>query len=113
MFAIDEGLSSIGETPIRTKQLLSRAYCRRKFARIGQALQSEVFRLSEVEMENEEEKWLWQLKEKFSATTSRSEQVTILTLLPKSWSLRRVQKEFSTTFCMARTSRQLVEIKEY
>ena len=36
-----------------------------------------------------------QLKEKFS-TASRSEKVQILTILPKSWPIRKVQEEFNT-----------------
>ena len=35
-----------------------------------------------------------QLKEKFTTTTSRSERLTILTALPKSWSIAKVMEEF-------------------
>ena len=58
-----------------------------------------------------EEEWLCQLKEKFASASTRSEQVTILTLLLKSWPLRRAEKEFSTTLHMARQARRLVEEK--
>ena len=40
---------------------------------------------------------IFQLKEKFHGTTDRSEKVKILTVLPKSWSERRISSEFETT----------------
>ena len=38
-----------------------------------------------------------QLKEKFRETKRRSEQVQVLTVLPKSWSLKKVQQEFGVS----------------
>jgi hypothetical protein len=38
---------------------------------------------------------LQQLKEKFLETTNRSVKVTILTLLPKDWCIRKIEEEFS------------------
>lgn len=104
VFPINEGLSSIDEIAIGKKRVRSRAHCRRKFARKGR-------RWSGQQMQNDEEECLWQLKEKFFATTSRSVQSTVLTLFSKFWSFCRVQKEFSTTLHMARTSRNLVDEK--
>ena len=51
-----------------------------------------------------------QLKEKF-ANASRSEKIQILTVLPKSWSIRKVQQEFGTSNFMARRAKQLVKEK--
>ena len=51
-----------------------------------------------------------QLKEKFS-TVKRSEKIQILTVLPKSWSIRRVQEEFGVSDFMARKAKQLVREK--
>jgi hypothetical protein len=53
---------------------------------------------------------LKQLKEKFQdSTTSKSLKVTILTILPKSWSIRRVQEVFpSASNYMIRRAKQLV-----
>jgi hypothetical protein len=51
------------------------------------------------------------LKEKFQdSTTSKSLNVTILTILPKSWSIQKVQEVFpsSSNYYMIRRAKQLV-----
>ena len=52
-----------------------------------------------------------QLKEKFKETTMRSEKVQILTVLPKSWSIRKVQDEFGASNYMVRKAKDLVKKK--
>ena len=52
-----------------------------------------------------------QLKEKFWETKRRIEQVQVLTVLPKSWSVKKVQQEFSVSAYLARQSKKLVEGK--
>ena len=49
-----------------------------------------------------------QLKEKFATTSARSEKVKILTVLPYSWSLSMIEKEFSVSDYMARQAKRLV-----
>ena len=51
-----------------------------------------------------------QLKEKYS-TAGRSEKIQILTVIPKSWSVRRVEEEFGVLNFMARKAKQLVREK--
>ena len=50
-----------------------------------------------------------QLKEKFHASADKSQKVQILTVLPKSWSVQKVQKEFATSNYMARKAKELVK----
>ena len=50
-----------------------------------------------------------QLKGKFEATTKRSEQLQILTVLPNSWSVKTIQQEFGVSTYMARKSKELVK----
>lgn len=50
-----------------------------------------------------------QLKEKFQLTIWRSKQLQILTVLPKSWSLKKIQHEFGVT--MAQESKELEKEK--
>ena len=38
-----------------------------------------------------------QLKDKFQASTTNSEKVKVLTVLPKCWSVRKVQSEFGAS----------------
>ena len=52
-----------------------------------------------------------QLKEKFQSTPQRSEQLQILTVLPKSWSLKKIQQEFGVSNYMTRKSKVLVKEK--
>ena len=47
-----------------------------------------------------------QLKEKFNSTVKRSEKVRILTILPKSWSVRKIMKEFGASNYMARQAKK-------
>ena len=52
-----------------------------------------------------------QLKEKFQEARKRSEQVQVLTVLPKSWSVTKIQQEFGVSEYMAQQSKKLVEEK--
>ena len=54
---------------------------------------------------------LQQLKEKFHSTSQNSVKVQILTVLPKSWSIQKIQSEFATSNFMARKAKQLVKDK--
>ena len=48
------------------------------------------------------------MKKKFHSTVRRSEKVKILTALPKSWSVRKIVKEFGASNYMARQAKKLV-----
>ena len=61
--------------------------------------------------DSDESERVLQLKEKFRETTKRSEQVQILTVLPKSWTRKRIQNEFGVSEYMARKCKQLVREK--
>ena len=52
-----------------------------------------------------------QLKEKFKTTTHRREKMQILTVLPKSWLLRKMMQEFGVSNYMARCAKKLVAEK--
>ena len=49
-----------------------------------------------------------QLKEKFAACEKRSKKVQILTILPKNWSIQKIQTEFGTTAYMVIQAKKLV-----
>ena len=55
-----------------------------------------------AEADDDESEMIKQLNDKFKTTTERSEQVRILTVLPKSWAMKKIQSEFSATNYMAR-----------
>ena len=52
-----------------------------------------------------------QLKEKFEMSDKRSEQGQVLTVLPSSWSVRKIQDEFGVTNFMARAAKKLAKEK--
>lgn len=59
----------------------------------------------------DEDEIVEQLRQKFKLSTSRGEQVQILTVLPQSWTLKQIQDTFRTSDYMARKSKQLVKEK--
>ena len=60
---------------------------------------------------DDESEMIKQLKAKFKTTVQRSEQIQILTVLPQSWSITRIQNEFGVSNYMARKSKHLVKEK--
>lgn len=52
-----------------------------------------------------------QLKEKFHTSTKRSEKVQVLTILPQSWNIKKVQEEFGASNYMVRKAKELVKQK--
>ena len=53
-----------------------------------------------------------QLKDKFETATKRSVKVLVLTVLPKSWTIRKVQEEFGASNYMVRKAKELVRKRE-
>lgn len=83
----------------------------RKQRKIERGSNSKISNPSGVAAPNADSEIIQQLKEKFSLTNRKSEQVTILTLLPKSWSVRKVMNEFCTSQYLVTKARQLVKEK--
>jgi hypothetical protein len=46
-----------------------------------------------------------QLKDKFKTSTKRSEQMQMLTILPRSWRVRKTEKEFGASNLNSRSMR--------
>ena len=57
------------------------------------------------------EEMIQQLKEKFDASVSRSEKLTILTILPQSWSLHKISRVFGVSRYLARKAKLLAAEK--
>ncbi len=69
--------------------------------------------LPEIQSSNDddESEIIRQLKKKFQETTERSEKVQVLTVLPKTWSIRKVQDEFGAPNYMVWKAKDLVKKK--
>ena len=60
---------------------------------------------TEQEKDQDFDEMISQMKEKFKITQSRSEKIQILTVLPKSWEVRKITREFNTSRHMVRLQR--------
>ena len=101
-------LRAMGETPVVKEKLQLRKYPKEKMKKITTAMKKKI---SVSEASDSESEMIKQLKEKFNYSTERSEKVEVLTVLPKSWPVRRVQDEFGASNYMVRTAKQLVKQK--
>ena len=63
------------------------------------------------ESTNDGDEMIQQLKKKFRLTMLRNQQLQILTVLPKSWSVIKIQQQFGVSTYMARRSKELVKEK--
>ena len=109
MHAVNLCLEKLGETPITARKARSKKYSQKKVeevtAMMGRAgLQSR-------EQSGDDKEIIQQLKDKFSTTSERSVKVQILTILPMSWSIEKVQAEFGATNFMVRKAKLLVREK--
>ena len=101
-------LAEIGETPYFQSKARSKSYSRQK-VKTTEALQRTVITGAPIDEGTE---MIQQLKEKFQATKKRSEQVQVLTVLPKSWTVKKIQLGFGILEYLARQSKKLVEERE-
>ena len=85
---------------------------RKKFKKVVEVL-SEKLGVSHDPDADADSEIIAQLKEKFKATTNRSEKIQILTVLPNSWSLGNMMQEFGVSNYMARCAKKLVAEKVY
>lgn len=112
---LNKSLSNIEESPIIKKRLQSTSYCKKKMEKVTKKLVSEL--VGDVSIsENEEQvdtdsEMIVQLKEKFKNTTKNSEKFLILTTLPKSWTVKKIEIEFRVSNRMARKAKSLVKEK--
>ena len=105
---VSQYLDTIGETPITKRMLQFKKYSKQEVKKITSMIQKAV--IGDTVSENDEVEIITQLKEKCSMA-ERSEKIQILTVLPKSWSIRRIQKEFGVSNFIARKAKQLVDEK--
>lgn len=93
----------------------SSSYRRQKLQKLQQSV-SKSLRLFDTNISTVDDanEIIQQLKEKFQNCATKNEQVQVLTVLPKSWSIRRVEQEFGpigATNFMIRKAKKLVSEK--
>lgn len=108
VFTLNKCLADIGETPFSHTKAQGKKYSRQKVEKITQAMKHTFI---SVETTDDGAEMIQQLKDKFRSTSQRSEQLQVLTVLPQSWSVKKIQHEFGVTNYMARKSKELVKEK--
>ena len=110
MEPINMCLKAIGETPIVKKKLMHASYTKEKLTRIRDAAAKTILPSMTLGSVDDGHEIIEQLKEKFRTCTDRSQKVQILTILPKSWTVKKIQEEFSVTNYMARKAKDLAKV---
>ena len=94
--ALNRCLSEIGETPYIKRKTHQRHYPDQKIKKITDAMKRTI--LTDIDCDDgDEDEIIEQLRKKFEVSTSRSEQLQILTVLPQTWSLKKIQTVFQTS----------------
>ena len=106
--SVNKCLLEIGATPISKKRTHGKNYSKLKLQRITEAMQKVVLT---DEIADDGREMIEQLKEKYSVTTERDIRLQILTVLPKSWSVAKVQKEFGVSTYTAQKTKKIVQEK--
>ena len=88
--------------------ICGKKYSRQKVEKITEAMKHTIISRETIDDGSE---MIQQLKEKLRSTPQRGEQLQILTVLPKSWSVKKIQQEFGVSNYMARKSKDLVKEK--
>ena len=108
--SLNQCLAEIGETPYVKSKSHQRHYPEKKIKKITDAMKRTFITDCDNTLGDENE-IIEQLKKKFELAIPRSEQLQILTVLPRSWTLKKIQDVFQTSDYMARKAKQLVEEK--
>ena len=93
---VSKCLEDMGETPLTKRKVRSKKYSRDKVSRITALMEKAAIT---GEQAGDDREIVEQLKEKFHSTTERSVQVQVLTVLPMSWSIEKIQAEFGAWKC--------------
>ncbi len=110
---INKAIGQLGESPFDMVRAQSyKGYALRKKRKIEATLQAKIkIATTSTNLEDETEddsEITLQLKDKFKSTTKRSEKIMVLTVLPKSWSIRKIAMEFNCSNYMAQRAKSLV-----
>lgn len=123
---INKSFQAIGESPVKIDKVVKRhKYTEKKLAKFTKSITEKLtdmrttssdlsFPSTSKEESLDEKNYheiIDQLKDRFKNVSKRSEKIKILTVLPKSWSARKISMEFNTSRHMASTAKKLVEEK--
>ena len=85
-------LAEMGETPYsKTKMSRTRSYSQHKIEKMTEAMRRTGLIEAAPTNDNDGKEMIKQLKEKFETLTNTSEKLQLLTVLPKSWSVKKIE----------------------
>lgn len=116
---LNESLATLNEiSPLKKSRLSTEnpQYIKNKFQKVETSIKRKFESISGQSFSSEnhtngESEIIQQLKEKFNEASSRSEKLTILTILPKSWTRSEIMETFKCSQYMARQAKNLVKEK--
>lgn len=111
--ALNKSLTAMKETPIKKKRLTERKYPEAKIKKVTEALRTKILNVNPHTTDSDAAKNYYneiinQLKEKFNDTTDKSVRMQILTTLPKSWTVKKLETEFGVSNFTARKAKKLL-----
>eukprot|EP00731_Ephydatia_muelleri_P007129 Em0003g1377a len=115
---LNESATALGESPVQKRKLKRcGSYRSQKLQKLQQSVSKSLQLFASTDAPqpvSDADEIIQQLKEKFQNCATKSEQVQVLTVLPKSWSVRKVEQEFGpfgATNFMIRKAKKLVSEK--
>ena len=113
---LNSSLQFAGVSPIKKKRMKEKKYPKEKIKNVMKVVKKKMLNVSSSEseenpIETSESEIIAQLKDKFNSSNRKSEKVQILTILPQSWSIRKIEEEFGATNYMVRKAKQLVNTR--
>ena len=108
---MNQYLEDVGKTPVTRKKLRSKKYVDQKLDEVTEMVKKVTIGDTDSVKTTDESEMLEQLKEKFHETKESSMKIQILTVLPKSWSTRRIEREFGVSHHISRKVKSLVKEK--
>ena len=113
LFNLNEGLASFGVSPISKYQMQRKgsSYSQKKIRKVVEVLSAKIGVSPDLDGRDADSEIVAQLMEQFKAISHRSEQIQILTVLPKSWSPCKTMQEVGVSNYMARCAKKLAEEK--
>ncbi len=115
--SFNDTLKSIDSSPLVHKKMRSENYKQQKFKEVTTKISEEIFRLpcssehAATDISGDSIEIIQQLREKYYISTTTNEKYMILTSVPKSWSVRKIQDEFGVSYYMANRAKQIQKEK--
>ena len=106
--AVSKALAALNVSPVSTKKLKEKEYPNKKVKEVTNAVKSKL----NIDEPNSDEfsEILEEMKRAFM-TANTCEKYQLLTLLPRSWSLRKMTREFGVSLHMARIAKKIQDDK--